>query len=158
MHNKLREIVKASLKKIKEQSSTGGGGASFTPGAGMQYATKYSFKKGTNEKGVKNPYYYKLGWKAVPDKIKGSGLEVKQLFEEELLNEYSDFQQERIKAFDQVEQELNQITQMLSNARNSTAEFYAANPGSYEVVIATDLILDYLKDIKTLLKGEEWKP
>ena len=155
MHSKIKEIVKASLKKIKEQSSTGGGGASFTPGAGMQYATKYSFKKGTNEKGVKNPYYYKLGWKAVPDKIKGSGLEVRQLFEEELLNEYSDFQQERIKAFDSVEQELNQITQMLSNARNTTAEFYAANPGSYEVVIATDLILDYLKDIKTLLKGEE---
>jgi hypothetical protein len=77
------------------------------------------------------------------------------LFEEELLNEYNDFQQERIKAFDQVEQELNQVTQMLSNAKNDTAEFYAANPGSYEVVIATDLILDYLKDIKTLLKGEE---
>jgi hypothetical protein len=152
MRDKIKEIIK---QKLKEISSTGSGGASFTPGEGAQYASKYSFKKGTNSKGVKNPYYYKLGWKSVPDKIKGSGLEVKKLFEEEILNEYNEFQQERIEIFDTIEKELNSLLPILSNLKNETAEFYSSNPGSYEVVVPTDLILDYIKDIKTLLTQEE---
>jgi hypothetical protein len=155
MRDKVKNIIQDAFKKLKEESSTGGGGASFSAGDGAQYASKYSFKKGTNEKGLKNPYYYKLGFKPVPDKIKGSGLEVKQLFEDEMLNEYSDFQNERIKAFETVENELNSLLPLLSNAKNDTAEFYAQNPGSFEVVTPTDLILDYLKDIKTLLKAEQ---
>jgi hypothetical protein len=43
---------------------------------------------------------------------------------------------------------------MLSNAKNETSEYYTLNPGSYSVVKPTDLILDYIKDIKDLLKGE----
>ena len=152
MRDKIKEIIK---QKLKEISSTGSGGASLTPGEGAQYASKYSFKKGTNSKGVKNPYYYKLGWKSVPDKIKGSGLEVKKLFEEEILNEYNEFQQERIEIFDTIEKELNSLLPILSNLKNETAEFYSSNPGSYEVVVPTDLILDYIKDIKTLLTQEE---
>jgi hypothetical protein len=152
MRDKIKEIIK---QKLKEISSTGVGGASFTPGEGAQYASKYSFKKGTNSKGVKNPYYYKLGWKSVPDKIKGSGLEVKKLFEDEMLNEYNEFQQERIDIFDTIEKELNSLLPLLSNLKNETAEFYSSNPGSYEVVVPTDLILDYIKDIKTLLTQEE---
>lgn len=155
MRDKVKNIIQDAFKKLKEQSSTGGGGASFSAGAGAQYASKYSFKKGTNEKELKNPYYYKLGFTKVPDKIKGSGLEVKQLFEDEMLNEYSDFQNERIKAFETVENELNSLLPLLSNAKNDTAEFYAQNPGSFEVLTPTDLILDYLKDIKTLLKAEQ---
>lgn len=155
MRDKIKHIIKEKLKQIKETSATGVGGASMTPGEGAQYATKYSFKKGTNEKGLKNPYYYKLGWKPVPNKIKGSGLEVKKLFEEDLLNEYNDFQQERINAFETIENELNSLFPLLSNAKNDTVDFYSSNPGSYEVVAATDLILEYIKDIKILLKGEE---
>ena len=155
MRDKVKNIIQDAFKKLKEQSSTGGGGASFSAGGGAQYASKYSFKKGTNKKGLKNPYYYKLGFKPVPDKIKGSGLEVKQLFEDEMLNEYSDFQNERIKAFETVENELNSLLPLLSNAKNDTAEFYAQNPGSFEVLTPTDLILDYLKDIKILLKAEQ---
>jgi hypothetical protein len=151
MSNRLREIIK---QKLKEISSTGTGGASFTPGEGAQYASKYSFKKGTNMDGVKKHYYYKLGWKAVPKKIEGSGLEVKKLFEEDMLNEYNEFQQERISAFEKIETEINSILPLLSNAKNETAEFYTSNPGSYEVYTPTDLILDYLKDIKTLLTQE----
>ena len=155
MRDKVKNIIQDAFKKLKEESSTGGGGASFSAGGGAQYASKYSFKKGTNEKGLKNPYYYKLGFTKVPDKIKGSGLEVKQLFEDEMLNEYSDFQNERIKAFETVENELNSLLPLLSNAKNDTAKFYAQNPGSFEVVTPTDLILDYLKDIKILLKAEQ---
>jgi hypothetical protein len=155
MREILKNIIKAKYKKLKEQSSTGVGGATFSPGEGAQYATPRAFAKGTNSKGVKNPYYYKLGYKAVPKKIKGSGLEVKQLYEKEMLNEYNDFQQERIQAFEEVENQLNSLLPLISNAKNETAEFYAENPGSYEVVTATDLILEYIKDIKTLLTGEQ---
>ena len=40
---------------------------------------------------------------------------------------------------------------MLSNAKNETSEYYASNPGSFSIIKPTDLILSYLKDIKTLL-------
>ena len=155
MRETLKNIIREKYKKLKEESSTGVGGATFSPGAGAQYATPRAFAKGTNSKGVKNPYYYKLGFKPVPEKIKGSGLEVKQLFEDDMLNEYNDFQQQRIQAFENVENQLNSLLPLLSNAKNETAEFYSENPGSFEVVTATDLILDYIKDIKTLLTGEQ---
>jgi hypothetical protein len=149
----IKNIIREKVKKLKEESSTGVGGGSFSPGDGAQYATPKAFNKNTKE--TKNKYYYKLGYKPVPEKIKGSGLEVKQLFEDEILNEYNDFQQDRIKAFELVENELNSLLPLISNAKNETAEFYAENPGSYEVVTGTDLILEYIKDIKTLLIGEQ---
>jgi hypothetical protein len=152
MSDRIKNIVKETIKKLKEESSTGAGGGAFTSSEGAQYATKYSFKKGTNEKGVKKPYYYKLGWKAVPNKIKGSGLEVKKLFEEDTTDT---FQQERIKAFENIENELNSLSPMISNAKNQTVEFYQGNPGSNEIIVSTDLILEYIQDIKKLLKGEE---
>ena len=78
---------------------------------------------------------------------KGSGLEVKQLFE-------ADFQKKRISAFDSIEKELNNIYKLISNAKNETIKYYNDNPKSFSVVKPTDLIMDYLKDIKQLLKGE----
>jgi len=146
--DKLRELIS---KTLKEMSSTSQGGATFTPASGAQSATPKAFKKGTNSKGTKNIYYYKLGWKAVPKKIKGSGLEVKKLYE----GEAKDFHQERINIFDKIEDELNTLSPLISNAKNSTIEYYNENPGSYAIVRSTDLILDYIKDIKQLLKGEE---
>ena len=44
---------------------------------------------------------------------------------------------------------------MISNAKDETADYYNENPGSFNVVKPTDLVIDYLKDIKKLLKGEE---
>ena len=80
---------------------------------------------------------------------KGSGLDVKQLFEDQ-----KDFQLKRVAAFDVIEQELNDIYKMLSNAKNETSDYYNDNPSSYTVIKPTDLVLDYIKDIKDLLKGE----
>ena len=94
-------------------------------------------------------YYYKLGYKPVPKKIKGSGLEVKQLFE------YSDFQEKRIAAFDEVEDRLNRLSPLLSNAKNETAEFYNENPGSYTIVYSTDYIFELLDEIENKLKKTE---
>lgn len=145
MRNKIKDIVKEIFKKLQETSSSGAGGATFISGEGPQYATKFAFTK----KEMKPKYYYKLGYKNVPEKIKGSGLEVKKLFE------YNDFQQERINMFDEVEKELNSLFPLISNAKNETAQFYNENPGSYEVTVATDIILSYIKDIKTLLIKEE---
>jgi len=105
-----------------------------------------------SEDGVKNNVYVKqFKYKLVPKKIKGSGIEVKQLFEAESPQE---FQNKRIAAFDTIEQELNDIYKMLSNAKNQTSDYYNDNTTSYQVLTPTDLILDYIKDIKDLLKGE----
>jgi hypothetical protein len=108
------------------------------------------------EDGVKdNAYVKQFKYKLVPKNKngnyvqKGSGLEVKQLFEAESASE---FQKKRITAFDQIEQELNNIYKMLSNAKNETVEYYNDNESSYSVVKPTDLVLDYIKDIKDLLK------
>ena len=143
------------IKNTLEEVSTTGGGAgaaSFTPGTGAQYATPYAFSGKKKEKYADGGMYTKkFGYKLVPKKIKGSGLEVKNLFEAQ---SSSDYQKERIAAFDAIEQEINNIYKLLSNAKNETAEYYAENPGSYAVVKPTDLILEYLQDIKELLKGE----
>ena len=95
------------------------------------------------------------GYKLVPKNKagnyvqKGSKLDVKQLFEDQ-----KDFQLKRVAAFDVIEQELNDIYKMLSNAKNETSDYYNDNPSSYNVIKPTDLVLDYIKDIKDLLKGE----
>tara|TARA_B110000285_G_scaffold119128_1_gene134892 strand:- start:13 stop:867 length:855 start_codon:yes stop_codon:yes gene_type:complete len=147
---------------LDEMSTTGGGSAGFTPGTGMTYATPYAFKK--PKKKQKAIPEFKLtedldldsyGYKLVPkDKAgnyvqKGSKLDVVNLFED-----VEAFQNERIKAFDAIEQELNDIYKMLSNAKNETSDYYNDNPSSYNVIKPTDLVLDYTKDIKNLLKGE----
>lgn len=139
---------------LEEISSTGGGvgAATFTPGTGAQYATPNAFsgkKKGKYSDG--GMYTKKFGYKLVPNKVKDSGLEVKNLFEAETS---SDFQKRRIAAFDEVEQQLNDIYKMLSNAKNETVQYYTDNPSSYAVVKPTDLVMDYIKDIKDLLQGE----
>ena len=54
-----------------------------------------------------------------------------------------------------IENELNDLPPLISNAKNKTVEYYSSNPGSYAIVNSTDLILEYIKDIKTLLKGKE---
>jgi hypothetical protein len=145
--------------KLKETSQTGTG-SSVSPGAGEQYTGKTAYNPNKNAKGAENIYYYKLGFKPVPSKIKGSGLEVKKLWtkgpqtmkeEENKLTSSKTFQEERIKAFDIVEEKINQIYPKLSNAKNLTVEYYNDNPSSYTIVYPTDLILDYLNDIETLL-------
>jgi hypothetical protein len=169
-----RKAVGVSEADLDEMSTTGGGAgaASFTGGTGMQYATPYAFKKTKKQKlpesnnpgrdlgpgpkasedGVKdNTYVKQFGYKLVPKKIKGSGLEVKQLFED---SDVKSFQQERISSFDVIEQQLNDIYKMLSNAKNETSDYYTQNPSSFNVIKPTDLVLDYIKDIKDLLKGE----
>jgi len=182
--SRLKGVVRTALSdfmfdddiNVDENTTTGGGSASFTPGSGMTYATPYAFNKNKKAKGTDDDIYtkefgYKLvkenidkgdgvdldayGYKLVPKNKagnyvqKGSKLDVKQLFEDQ-----KDFQAKRVAAFDVIEQELNDIYKMLSNAKNETSDYYNDNPSSYSVIKPTDLVLDYIKDIKDLLKGE----
>ena len=161
----------------------GAGAASFSGGTGMQYATPYAFRlkgKKANIKAYKEMGYEEVkedigatlgpGPKAssdgvddnylvkafkyslVPKKIKNSGIEVKQLFEDD--TPQLKFQKERVNAFSVIEKELNDIYKMISNAEDETLDYYKDNPSSFEIVKSTDLVIDYLKDIKSLLKQQ----
>jgi len=114
-------------------------------GEGIGYLTPNAFSKNKKSKGAPSIYYYKLGYKPVPN-IKPKSYDIKKLFE------YNDFQEGRIKNFDVIEDKINSILPMVSNAKNKTAEFYNENPGSYSVNYPTDAILKELDDIIDQLK------
>lgn len=122
---------------------------------GIGYMTPKSFDKNKKSTGANDIYYYKLGYKPVPKKIKGAGTIVKKLWEKESLNEFSDFQQKRINSFDGIEENLNTLSPLLSNAKSETTKYYNENPGSYDIVYSTDMIEDYVNNIIELLKQEE---
>ena len=61
------------------------------------------------------------------------------------------FQKERIKAFDEIENKLDQLKKLLRQGKIDTIKYYRNNPNSFGVVVGTDLITDYFKDIFTLL-------
>ena len=95
----LRNNKKAEYERIKgmNEMSGAGGAASFTAGAGPQYATPFAFKKKkkvdesnpgaslgkgpkATDKGVQDNYYYKLGFKPVAPPHSTKGVEVKYLW------------------------------------------------------------------------------
>jgi hypothetical protein len=139
--------------KIKETSTTGGS-ASSTPGTGEQYSTPFAFNKNKQADGTSSNYYKKLGYKLVPSKIKNSGLEVKNLFEEETeeMSDVGKFQQMRVEAFDEIESKLNNLLPVLSNAKNKTIDYYNDNPSSYSIVFPTDLIKELITQIEEIIK------
>jgi len=122
---------------------------------GIGYMTPKAFDKNKKSTGANDIYYYKLGYKPVPKKIKGAGTIVKQLWEKESITEFSDFQQKRINSFDEIEENLNQVSPLLSNAKSETTKYYNENPGSYDIKYSTDMIEDYVNNIIELLKQEE---
>ena len=138
----LKEIIR---KKLKEMSATNQGGSSFSAGSGETYATPFAFSKTS-----KPPkYYYKLGYKPVPNKVKGSSLQVKQLWEEEKeKTDVKKFQETRLNEFDQIQNELNSL---ISNAKNQTIEYYTSNPGQFSIYKPTSMALEYIKKAKELL-------
>ena len=149
---KLEKIIKflsdsnILVDKTKDLSK----GKEVEEGEGIEYLTPNAFGKNK-----KNVYTSQYGYKLVPKKIKGSGLEVKQLFEKTDRNE---FQAKRIAAFDEVEERFNNISKLISNAKNETAQYYNENPGSYAVVYSTDYIFELLEEIEAkLTNNPEWK-
>ena len=90
-------FIKEVMKELDEANVTGGT-ATFTPGTGAQYATPFAFKKvkkklkesnpgsslGKGPKagpeGVKDNYYYKLGWKPVAKPHSTKGVDIRYLW------------------------------------------------------------------------------
>jgi len=70
-------------------------------------------------------------------------------------NKVEQFQKERIEAFDKIENKLDELKKLLRQGKIRTIKYYRDNPKSFDVVIGTDLISDYFKDIFTLLYKEE---
>lgn len=64
------------------------------------------------------------------------------------------FQEKRIAAFQDIEKRLNNLYPVIDKAKDETIAYYQDKPESYSVVYATDLILDYIKDIENLLKQQ----
>jgi hypothetical protein len=150
--DKLKEIIR---KKLKEMSATNTGGASFTAGTGEGYATPAAFASKTNAKGTKNIYYYKLGFKPVPN-IKPKSYDKKKLWEEDKeLSPAKKFQNERIDEFTQIENTLKEISPLISNAKNETVEYYASNPGSFDIYKPSTMVLAYLNKALDLLKQKQ---
>jgi hypothetical protein len=150
--DKIKEIIR---KKLKEMSATNVGGASFSAGTGEGYATPAAFASKTNAKGTKNIYYYKLGFKPVPN-IKPKSYDKKKLWEEgEEETGPKKFQNDRINEFTQIENTLRDISPLISNAKNETVEFYAANPGSYDIYKPSTMVLAYLNKALDLLKQKQ---
>lgn len=145
--DKLKKIIQA---KLKEMSATGQGGASFSAGQGEGYATPAAFASKTNSKGTKNIYYYKLGYKPVP-KSKPKSFDIKKLWEEDTLNEVNEFQQKRLDGLEEIEKLLNDISPLVSNAKNETIELYSGNAGSYDITQPIEIVLSYLREVKQLL-------
>jgi hypothetical protein len=145
--DKIKEIIR---KKLKEMSATNVGGASFSAGQGEGYATPAAFASKTNSKGTKNIYYYKLGFKPVPN-IKPKSYDKKKLWEDEPLNEVNEFQKKRLEGLDEIEKLMNEITPLISNAKNETIELYSGNAGSYDITQPIEMVLSYLREVKQLL-------
>jgi hypothetical protein len=159
---KIKDIIR---KKLKEMNATGNGGASFSAGPGEGYSPKKSFKK-VNEgpgatlgmgpsagpEGVKDNVYVKqFKYKLVPKNPKPKSFDIKKLWEEDILNEVNEFQQKRLDALDEIETLMNEISPLISNAKNETIELYSGNAGSYDITKPIEMVKSYLQDIKQLL-------
>lgn len=62
-----------------------------------------------------------------------------------------EFQQERIVAFDEIDEQLKMIRLLLVNAKNETVKYYQQNPDSYGVTVPTGLIKGMLDEIEETL-------
>ena len=163
--SRLREII---LKKLSEESATGTG-ASFTAGAGENYATPYAFNPNKKAKGAKNIYYYKLGFKPVNAKAlnkAAKGIDVKKLWEEEGTGfdiesylsslptdneEIKKYIAGRLGDFDLLSSKLKELITLLQEAKKETINSYRENP-EFRAVYGTDLAVSLLDDIIKLFK------
>ena len=66
-----------------------------------------------------------------------------------------EFQQERIDAFDKIDDQLKMIRLLLVDAKNKTVNYYQQNPNSFGVMIPTNMIEKMLTEVEEVLIGEE---
>ena len=151
---KIKELIQ---KQLKEMSATGTG-ASFTAGAGENYATPYAFNPNKKAKGAKNIYYYKLGFKPVNRKAlnkAAKGIEVKHLWEEteskfdiesfiSSLNtndeELKNYIAGRLGDFDLLANRIKELISLIQEAKKETINSYRENP-EFKAIYGTDLAI-----------------
>lgn len=68
-------------------------------------------------------------------------------------SQQKEFVKRRILAFDEIDKQFQELKPLLRQAKKETLAYYKKNP-NYAVITPTDLILDYIKDIKDILKNE----
>jgi hypothetical protein len=165
MSQRLKNIIR---KQLEEESATGTG-ASFTAGAGENYAPPFNQKILNKEtKGAKNIYYYKLGFKPVNAKAlnkAAKGIDVKKLWEEEggfdiesYLSSLPTDNEEikkyvagRLGDFNLLSGKLKELIILLQNAKKETINSYRENP-EFKAIYGTDLAVSLLDDIIKLFK------
>lgn len=128
----------AGYKKVNE-----GPGATLGPGP----------KAGPT--GVKdNMYVTKFKYKLVKQPVKEAE-DVDTFLDDMQINDPSrrEFIGSRLRAFDNIEDQLNQLVLLLQQAKNKTIDYYRSKPDSYSVLYGTDLAQDYLNDIIELFKN-----
>jgi hypothetical protein len=166
--DKIKNLVS---KRLKEMSATGTG-ASFTPGAGENYATPTAFNPNKKADGTAHNYYYKLGFKPVNKKAlnkAAKGIEVKQLWKEgeettpefdvesfiaslptddEKLKEYV---AGRLGDFNLLSGKLKELITLIRDAKKETIASYKQNP-QYRAVYGTDLAVSLVDNLIKLFK------
>jgi hypothetical protein len=164
MSQRLKNIIR---KQLEEESATGTG-ASFTAGAGENYATPAAFNPNKNAKGTAHNYYYKLGFKPVNAKAlnkAAKGIDVKKLWEEEggfdiesYLSSLPTDNEEikkyvagRLGDFNLLSGKLKELITLLQNAKKETINSYRENP-EFKAIYGTDLAVSLLDDIIKLFK------
>ena len=65
------------------------------------------------------------------------------------------FQKSRIDAFSDIEKQLVDVVKTIRQAKIETIAYYRDNPKHFAIVYGTDLIQDYLNDIKILLTPDK---
>jgi hypothetical protein len=68
-----------------------------------------------------------------------------------MLNEMNNFQKQRLQSIEDIEKLLNEISPLISNAKNETATLFGGNPGSYDINSPIEITKSYLQDIKRIL-------
>jgi hypothetical protein len=158
--NKKEKIKELIQTKLKEMSATGTG-ASFTAGAGANYATPYAFNPNKKAKGTARNYYYKLGFKPVNRKAlnkKTKGVVVKQLWTEEtepkfdiegfvnslgVDEETKQYIAGRLGDFDLIADKLKELIKLIQEAKKETINSYRETPEK-KSVYGTDLAVSIL--------------
>jgi len=153
---KIKELIQKQLKEI----SATGTGASFTAGAGANYATPYAFNPNKKAEGAKNIYYYKLGFKPVNQKAlnkKAKGIEIKHLWEETepkfdiegfvnslgVDEETKQYIAGRLGDFDLIADKLKELIKLIQEAKKETINSYRETPEK-KSVYGTDLAISIL--------------
>jgi hypothetical protein len=153
---KIKELIQ---KRLKEESATGTG-ASFTAGAGENYATPNAFNPNKKAKGTAHNYYYKLGFKPVNQKALNKaahGIDVKHLWEEEepkfdiegfvnglgVDEETKQYIAGRLGDFDLIADKLKELIKLIQEAKKETINSYRETPEK-KSVYGTDLAISIL--------------